>query len=358
VPEPILSRLERDQFWEALIEKFPRQIENWSMEDGTEPGPRMTHGTSVLACVFSPDGSLIAGAGGGCLPGCDGSIRIWDSKTGKEEQVCRGHICGIYDLAFDPLTGILASASEDYSVVLWNLEQRDTISLAGGPPVVKGHVAFAGTVPRIAIGEVMCYEEEECCVYVIDLNTGMEIFRKLAGYDKCIGSMAFSSGGNHIVFSTEEIDGSEDSILWCYDLVKSEAIWQRELRDTNVMDLVYHGGDGLIVASLSLGSIPADYGCGLRVLDPRSGETCGEMTEMSEEVPVLVIATSPMEDLIVCVMHDGRVELRNIPDLELVKNLPKLSWKEPARACSAQFSPNGRTIIIGDSAGGIHTYER
>ena len=184
MPEPILSRLERDQFWEALIEKFPRQIENWSMEDGTEPGPRMTHGTSVLACVFSPDGSLIAGAGGGCLPGCDGSIRIWDSKTGKEEQVCRGHICGIYDLAFDPLTGILASASEDYSVVLWNLEQRDTISLAGGPPVVKGHVAFAGTVPRIAIGEVMCYEEEECCVYVIDLNTGMEIFRKLAGYDK------------------------------------------------------------------------------------------------------------------------------------------------------------------------------
>src|SRR5262249_36734517 len=153
------SRAERDAYWQKLSRVFPRVPAALAFEAGKANGPEMKIGTSPLTFVYSLDSESIIAAGGGRLPGCDSSIRVFDSKSGNETLVCRGHVHGIYQLAIDPHSGFLASASEDFSVILWNLDRRDAVFLAGGHPIVKGEIAFATEKHWLAIGEKEAYED-------------------------------------------------------------------------------------------------------------------------------------------------------------------------------------------------------
>ena len=130
---PHLSDRDCDQYWERLTGLFPNVPVKWSITDGQRTRSKSHHGTSVLSCRFLDD-STVAIAGGGRIPGCDSTIRIWDLTKDSEITVCQGHVCGIYELAIHPRTGFMASASEDYSVFLWNLKKRDVIFLVGGVP--------------------------------------------------------------------------------------------------------------------------------------------------------------------------------------------------------------------------------
>ena len=85
------------------------------------------------------EGHLIASAGS------NGTIRLWDSVTGKSEgKPLIGHQGAVNAVAFSPDDRLLASAGEDGSVRLWDVALRKPV----GKPLT-GHkgpvlaVAFA-----------------------------------------------------------------------------------------------------------------------------------------------------------------------------------------------------------------------
>ncbi len=61
-----------------------------------------------------PDGTMLASASE------DRTVRLWDTKTAEEKQVLKGHGDSVGAVAFSPDGTMLASASLDRTVRLWD----------------------------------------------------------------------------------------------------------------------------------------------------------------------------------------------------------------------------------------------
>lgn len=94
------------------------------------------HAQSISAVKFSPDGSLLASCGmlpspcplvSSCLRwdlciAADNSIKIWSPFTGELIRNLNGHTKGLSDIAWSTDGSYLASASDDTTIRIWNVD--------------------------------------------------------------------------------------------------------------------------------------------------------------------------------------------------------------------------------------------
>ena len=94
------------------------------------------HMRPVSSLKFSPDGSILASAGEP-MPhnsfyvfakwsrrkGADKLIKLWDVETGDIIYTLQGHTEGISDIAWASDGEHLASASDDKTIKIWNMEE-------------------------------------------------------------------------------------------------------------------------------------------------------------------------------------------------------------------------------------------
>jgi WD40 repeat protein len=98
----------------------------------------------------SPDGKLFA------IAGDDTTIEVTDLGARRTARVLHGHTARVWDLAFSPDSGTLASTSEDGTVRLWRLATGDPLAALTSDEVRVSPqgVAFSGDATRLAVGYV------------------------------------------------------------------------------------------------------------------------------------------------------------------------------------------------------------
>ncbi|MBD1861499.1 MULTISPECIES: WD40 repeat domain-containing protein [Trichocoleus] len=83
-----------------------------------------THNGSVYSVSFSPDGKTIASASD------DNTIKLWNLQ-GQEIKSLKGHNGYVLSVSFSPDGKTIASASGDNTIKLWNLQGQEIKSLKG-----------------------------------------------------------------------------------------------------------------------------------------------------------------------------------------------------------------------------------
>ncbi|KAF7505050.1 hypothetical protein GJ744_001269 [Endocarpon pusillum] len=107
---------------ESIIRNtFQNYIPNWISQ---QPNIDLTwnavlqtlegHGDWVYSVAFSHDSKLLASASH------DRTVRIWDAATGTLQQTLEGHGGPVYSVAFSHDSKLLASASDDRTVRIWD----------------------------------------------------------------------------------------------------------------------------------------------------------------------------------------------------------------------------------------------
>ncbi|XP_065892497.1 notchless protein homolog 1-like isoform X1 [Dysidea avara] len=91
----------------------------WQPSIGKKPLARMTgHQQLINEVSFSPDARLIASAS------FDKSVKLWDGRTGKYITSLRGHVSAVYQISWSADSMLLCSGSSDSTLKVWDIKNR------------------------------------------------------------------------------------------------------------------------------------------------------------------------------------------------------------------------------------------
>ena len=191
----------------------------------------MTPSRVVWATCFSPDGSLIAGAG------IDGTVRIWATESGRCLQSLTGHTGAVWALCFSPDGRLVASGGTDSSIRFWDVQGGHCLAtVAEHTQGVRG-LCFSpggdilasasedGTV-RLWTGQQI--PEQVRCVQILQEHSGMAWAVDISpdgahlatgGHDRTVRLYAADSGrllktlAGHTHYITQVCFHSDSSLL-------------------------------------------------------------------------------------------------------------------------------------------------
>lgn len=181
------------------------------------------HENAVAAIDVSPNGNLIATAS------LDHTVRLWDARNGKAIRVLRGHKTEVYTVAFSPNNERLASSSYDGRVLIWDVASGRllrTLQVTDWSTTLD----FSPDSLQLAVG---CQNRN---VIVFDAQTG-NVLRTLETKNS-VYEVAFSPNGRYLAVGYRVIE------IW--DLQTNTIV--KTLRQSGVTALAF-SADGKLLAS-------------------------------------------------------------------------------------------------------------
>jgi WD40 repeat protein len=232
---------------------------------------------STQALAISPDGKVLASAGGRNDPGPGRAIRVgrfgiqpppvakpelitlWGPESAKELRILAGHQGLINALSFSPDSRLLASGSADKTVRLWDVaEGVEKLQLIGHTSSVVA-LAFQKGGACLASGA------EDGSVLIWDLRTGHEK-KVFQAHAQGLNGLAYSPDGAFLATSSA---GHGVAAIALWDAQTAENRWLLSYKGAYLGDVTF-SPDGRFL--LAVGGFFAESGV-VRILDVAAGRS-------------------------------------------------------------------------------------
>lgn len=133
---------------------YDTTIKVWDIESCQEIRTLTGH-ASGIRCLQFDDTKLISGS-------IDRSLKVWNWRTGECISTYTGHNGGVIGLHFD--STIVASSSMDRTIKIWNFEDKSTFLL-------RGHTDWVNAVKVDAVSRTVFSASDDFTVRLWDLDT-------------------------------------------------------------------------------------------------------------------------------------------------------------------------------------------
>jgi len=182
-----------------------------------------THERWVTSVAHSPDGAIIATAGGQSLQYRPGDVLLWDAASGNLIAALEGHTSNVWSVAFSPDGQTLVSSGYDGKVIVWSVAEKKLTA------TLEKHKGWCRSVAFHPGGKQFATAGEDGTAVIWDLE-GPKEAKELKAHEAAIYQVAFSADGNTLATASTDktvklwdwqtgnenakLEGHEDAV-WC-----------------------------------------------------------------------------------------------------------------------------------------------